>query len=229
MKIEVHKQGGTRLVVEMEPGATNGATIGRNVWNADGTLFDPAPSTPGQPGQPPITYWPLILEIPPNVTALAETGTTGIYVVTGPGSSVTRQITVGPGLAITNPSGVAGNPHITRTDEAVTLTADGPISALRVVVANDGQASYPDLDVVSDATRAAGVTLTSGASGDPVQIRTQGEIIEASWAWSPGIVWCGDDGVLTQTQPSSGWLLEVGRALSATRLMVDLKTPYVRI
>ena len=50
-------------------------------------------------------------------TALYNTSTTGIYVVTGPISSATRQIVVPAGMSITNPDGVAGNPTISLTSE----------------------------------------------------------------------------------------------------------------
>ena len=68
MKIEVHLQGGLRKIIDITPGATVGATIGKNVFNADGTLFVPAQT--GNTSQLSITSWELILNIPPNVTAL---------------------------------------------------------------------------------------------------------------------------------------------------------------
>lgn len=109
MKINVETFTGLRKVLELEPGATKGATIGKNVWNQDGTLFVPASGTP-QTGGVQISAWELILNIPPNVTALANTNTTGIYVITGVGASATRDIVSTDGsVIITNPDGVAGD------------------------------------------------------------------------------------------------------------------------
>ena len=48
-----------------------------------------------------------------DLTALANTSTTGIYTITGVGTSTTRTLTQGTGISITNGSGVAGNPTIT--------------------------------------------------------------------------------------------------------------------
>lgn len=125
MKIEVHPQGGTRRVIEIEAGATKGATVGVNVWNQDGSLFVPAAATP-ETGGPPITYWRLIQEIPPNVVALAETATTGLYVITGAGTSETRSIQAAPGeTTVSNGDGVAGNPTIGLAD--VTPTPGGTL------------------------------------------------------------------------------------------------------
>ena len=44
-----------------------------------------------------------------DLTALANTATTGIYVRTGTGTSATRSITAGPNILVTNGNGVAGN------------------------------------------------------------------------------------------------------------------------
>lgn len=103
--------------VEIDPLATPGAIVGKNLFLPDGTLVtaamllrEEAPAS-----SYPITAWRRLLEIPPNVTALANTATTGIYVVTGPGTSATRELEVGDQLAIENPSGLGGNPRVTRT------------------------------------------------------------------------------------------------------------------
>lgn len=118
MKIEVHKQGGTRKVIDIEEGATKGARIGVNVWNQDGSLFVPAED--GVPTDEfPITYWSLIQEIPLNVVALAETTTTGIYAITGIGTSETRTIQPVAGeTTVSDGDGVSGDPTIGLADLA---------------------------------------------------------------------------------------------------------------
>ena len=109
--------------VEIESGATEGAVVGVNVWNQDGTLFVPAAGSSTDAGGT-HTYWRLILEIPPNVVALAETATTGLYVITGDGSSATRAIQPVAGeTTVSNGDGVAGNPVVGLAD--VTTTAGG--------------------------------------------------------------------------------------------------------
>lgn len=129
MKIEVHLQGGIRRVIDITPGATKGATIGVDVYNVDGTLF--VPSTGGSGGQVSISSWELILNIPPNVVALANTATTGIYVVTGSGTSATRSIVAGDGMSIADGNGVVGNPTVSHADTSsvsnVTATYTGAV------------------------------------------------------------------------------------------------------
>jgi hypothetical protein len=52
-----------------------------------------------------------------NLTALASEASTGIYVITGAGTSTVRSIAVPSGMSITNASGVAGNPTIALAGE----------------------------------------------------------------------------------------------------------------
>ena len=142
MKVEVHLLGGTRKVIDIDPSATRGATVGVNVWNQDGTLFVPASGGGGSGVS--VTAWELILNIPPNVTALANTSGTGIYVITGVGTSATRDIVSTDGsVTITNPGGLAGDIDLSAAVpilESNRITADGNFrvtttSALRVTAA----------------------------------------------------------------------------------------------
>jgi hypothetical protein len=118
MKIEVHLQGGIRKIIDITPGATVGATIGKNVFNADGTLF--VPSTGGGSQQVAVTSWELILNVPPNVAALGSFSGTGLYAVTGLGTSAGRSIVgVAGETEVDNGSGVSGNPSIGLADTGV--------------------------------------------------------------------------------------------------------------
>ena len=110
MKVEVHLLGGTRKVIDIDPSATRGATVGVNVWNQDGTLFVPAAGGGGSGVS--VTAWELILNIPPNVVALANVSGTGIYVITGAGTSEVRSLPDGTGFSWTNGNGVSGDPTL---------------------------------------------------------------------------------------------------------------------
>lgn len=104
-------------VVTIESDATIGATFGVNLRYPNGTLVQAsdfgAPPSNGGGTQPVVTIWRLILEIPPNVTALANTATAGLYVVTGAGTSATREIQGVMGrTTVSNGDGVAGDPVV---------------------------------------------------------------------------------------------------------------------
>ena len=132
--------------MELEEGATKGATVGENLYyNGVLVLWEdiyngPASSAPTVG----VSAWGLLLDIPPNVTALANTGTTGVYVITGAGTSATRDIVSTDGsVTITNPDGVAGDIDLSAAVpilESNRITADGNFrvtttSALRVTAA----------------------------------------------------------------------------------------------
>ena len=146
MKINVERFTGGRKVMELEEGATKGATVGENLYY-NGVLVrwediynGPASSAPTIG----VSAWGLLLDIPPNVTALANTTGTGLYVITGAGTSATRDIVSTDGsVTITNPGGVAGNIDLavaTVSTQSNRITADGNFrvtttSALRVTAA----------------------------------------------------------------------------------------------
>lgn len=121
--------------VEVETNATIGAVVGVNLTLPDGTVVTQEMLGIGaDPGEEfPNTYWRLILEIPPNVVALAETATTGLYAITGAGTSATREIqpTVGR-TTVGNGDGVLGDPTI---DLAVLL--DSGVGAGLVKITRD--------------------------------------------------------------------------------------------
>lgn len=132
MKIEVHLQGGLRKIIDITPGATVGATVGVNVRNPDGTLWVP-PATGGDKPVS-ITSWELILNIPPNVAALADFSGTGLYTITGSGTSVGREVTGTAGrIGVTDGDGVLGNPTV----DLATVTDTG-VGAALVKITVDG-------------------------------------------------------------------------------------------
>jgi hypothetical protein len=109
--------------VVVDTSATLGATVGVDLFWPSGAVVTEAEFrdavTPPEDGDYPVTYWRLILEIPPNVVALAETTTTGLYAITGDGTSATRAIELVTGeLVGSKLDGVAGNPSIGLADVA---------------------------------------------------------------------------------------------------------------
>lgn len=109
------------------------------------------------------------------------------------------------------------------------LDSGAVIHARRAVRAENGQILHPDTSDNTHAYQVVGVATTAAAvSGQDVIVRTHGTIEEATWTWTPGYIYCDDDGVLTQTIPATGWLLRVARAISPTVIDVDIDTPYIR-
>ncbi len=98
-----------------------------------------------------------------DLTALAGTATTGIYVITGAGTSTTRTL-VAPaaGITITNPDGVAGNPTFVLANDLAALEGlAGTGFAVRTAADTWTQRS-----IVGTAARIS-VSNGSGVAGDP--------------------------------------------------------------
>jgi hypothetical protein len=130
----------------------------------------------------------------------------------------------GGAMGVQGPQGIPGD------GGAFSLTAGaGGISALRIVVAEAGVARYPDIEDADDAERVVGLAYTAASAGGSVTVQSDGAVTDSNWNWSPGSLWCGANGVLTQTPPAApAWLMEVGRVLAPTRILLDIQPPILR-
>ena len=71
---------------------------------------------------------------------------------------------------------------------------------------------------------ALGITDAAAISGAIANVRTGGVMAEASWAWTPGIaIFASPNGIMTQTPPASGLQRQVARAVTATKIIIDLQ------
>lgn len=132
----------------------------------------------------------------------------------------------GDGLAGDPTIGVA--PEIRQGVSRVPYTAGTTIHSLRAVAAANGDIYHPDLSTVADATNIVGIALQAGVATDTLEVQTAGPITDTGWTWTPGLVFVDDDGVLTQTAPTTGWLVSVGRATSSDTIEVQILTPIIR-
>lgn len=156
-----------------------------------------------------------VVSIPSN-TDILQTPT---YVAEVQTATTTASVNV-PG-----PQGPPGD-----TDAAVLLATTGTaINALRVVKLENDLAYIADAYTAADANRVIGISVTAASNpGEQISVRTDGEMNDAVWSWTPGAIYVGQNGVLTQTAPSVGFVLEVARARSATKIIVDVQNPFMR-
>ena len=75
-----------------------------------------------------------------DLTALAATATTGLYTITGVGTSATRSIIAGTGISVTNGTGVAGNITIANTG-VLGITETAPAAGFSITTG--GTAANP--------------------------------------------------------------------------------------
>lgn len=110
----------------------------------------------------------------------------------------------------------------------ITFTAGEPLSGQRAVrLAGSGTVRIASSDDISQAGLPIGVTTAAADEGADVPVMIVGAIDEPSWSFSPGPVFLGLNGALVQAPPASGFVLQIGTALSATRLVVERFSPII--
>jgi hypothetical protein len=110
-----------------------------------------------------------------------------------------------------------GPPGIPGEDSSIYVTADVDLGGHRVVKATSTGCDYADNTTISDINSILGITDSATVQGGSAKIRTSGELIEPSWNFSIGAVYLGTNGLLIQTVPSSGFIKQIGVAVSATK------------
>lgn len=115
------------------------------------------------------------------------------------------------------------------SDKFVTYTASVALSGNRVVCLNgSGELIYGDSATVTHAHKILGITTGAVSSGATGTVQTTGEMTEAGWSWMVGSpVYLSTNGTLSHTAPSSGFVLVIGFALTATKVFIDIKQPII--
>ncbi|MCM6789907.1 hypothetical protein NDR87_26385 [Nocardia sp. CDC159] len=134
-----------------------------------------------------------------------------------------------PGLA--GPPGPPGPPGSGGEAVIVTGAAGSVLSGHRAVVRRpDGTYLYASCDDPTHLTLPIGITANAALAGDPVQVVMFGEMTDPSWAWTPGPIFLGAAGALTQSVPSDPavFLAQLAAATAATTLFVH-RTPSIAL
>lgn len=112
-------------------------------------------------------------------------------------------------------------------DDVVVRKAGETMSALRGVYELAGFVYKLDQQDSVHIDYFLGITISSASLGREVVVKRSGTIDDASWNWTPGLVYLGADGMLTQTVPTTGWELVVGNSPSPQRLNLDFDEPVL--
>lgn len=129
-----------------------------------------------------------------------------------------------PEIEVIVDCGAQGPPGPGSIPQTLTKIAGEALGGHRAVyVASDGTLRYADSQVAT-ARVVAGITTGAAAAGDPTILRYAGEMVEAGWSWVPeGTIYLGTTGQLTQTPPTTGTVVEMGVALTATSMLVRIQ------
>lgn len=107
--------------------------------------------------------------------------------------------------------------------------ADGDLSAKKVVVINSsGKIVYADKDTPSHQNIVWGMTKVALADASSGDIRVSGYVENTAWTWTLGSpVFLGNNGELTQTVPTTGFLLVLGFPITATSMFLRIEKPVI--
>ena len=95
-----------------------------------------------------------------------------------------------------------------------------------VIVGNDNKLYYADQSNPAHFNRVLGITTGAAARDSPASVRVGGIMTEPTWNWDlDKFIYLGANGLLTQTPPATGFLLEMGWPINPTSMMVDIKLP----
>lgn len=111
------------------------------------------------------------------------------------------------------------------TAEAITFTieADGPLSSSRVLAITGAGLVLADKDTLTHQDKIVGFTISSAANaGEMVDVISEGYNVDPSYTFTPGPFWLDNGGTLTQVKPTTGVLIQLGVALSATEIIFDI-------
>ena len=95
-------------------------------------------------------------------------------------------------------------------------------------VAIDSSGALVPADCVSPAHLGAviGVVDRAWSPGDEAEVKAAVPLAHSGWSWTPGPVYLGSGGQLTQTLPLGALFCQVlGHAVSQTRVLFDLQPP----
>lgn len=141
------------------------------------------------------------------------------------------QVVAVPVPGIPGPPGPPGSGAATQV--TATGTAGEALGGHRVVTRDAGGAFvYASSDNPAHAGLPLYLTTSAALAGAAVTVVAEGEVVEGSWSWTPGPLYLGVGGLLTQTpptSPASAFLAQVGYAGTATRVYVDRETSVVLV
>ena len=97
-----------------------------------------------------------------------------------------------------------------------------------VILGDDDQLYYADQSNPSHINRVLGIVISAAQQGTYPTVRPFGVLVEGSWNWNlDDFIFLGTNGFLTQTPPSSGFILKMGWPLSATSMMIEIGEPII--
>ena len=107
--------------------------------------------------------------------------------------------------------------------DTVNVTAAENLSGHRIVTV---EGYYASKDTANDKFKVLGITTGAVTNGSEATVQISGYVTEAGWNFTVGNpVFLSTNGHLTQTVPTDGFRLIVGKPKTATTLFLELSEP----
>ena len=109
--------------------------------------------------------------------------------------------------------------------DTVAVTAAENLSGHRMVTV---EGYYASKDTTTDKFKVLGMTTGAVSSGSEATVQISGYITEAGWSFTVGDpVFLSTNGHITQTAPTDGFCLIIGKPKTATTLFIEIHEPTI--
>ncbi|HEY9696747.1 MAG TPA: hypothetical protein V6D10_05760 [Trichocoleus sp.] len=106
-------------------------------------------------------------------------------------------------------------------------TAAIDLSALRVLREVEEGLLYASSDDALQAFQVVGLSLKAVEQGNRTSPLIQGRVSDSGWNWQPGQpIYLGIAGMMSQSAPAIGFILQVGTAKSPTEIDFEIQEPW---
>lgn len=105
------------------------------------------------------------------------------------------------------------------------------LSGQRVVIVDTNELIYyADKDTISHSNKVLGITKSAGVIGGSIEVQYASEFQDPSFSFDmTKPIYLGNNGLLTQVYPTTGFVLYVGFPVATDTIMIAIKIPIILI
>jgi len=119
--------------------------------------------------------------------------------------------------------------EIRQLGTAIDKIAGAALNGHRAIAVVGGFAIHADQSIPTHWHNVAGLSIGAFIEGALAVIQVEGPITEASWNWIPDLpIFVATDGLLTQTAPTSGAVIQIGTADTDKQISLHVRSPIVK-
>lgn len=162
---------------------------------------------------------------------VTNTGVTGESIGTTEGSSEIKMKKIKAGSNISVDTTVDNEIEITgvnRSTTEITVTAADSISMYDLLAVSSSGVIKADSSDTTLAGKIIGFAMETAETEDSVIVALDGAVTNEGWTLTAGaLLYAGTEGEITETVPETGFIQQVGIAITATTLRIQFGTPML--